>query len=598
MSSRMDMTEARSIKHHKLIDTGHFAYLSAPITISHKKLLNAVCFNALYLGMVTKASGQYLMIGCRQDDHSRYGGGITWHVQYNLYHRHLRESTKSNLPHRKPGTGSNAWGRPQTLQCLALSKVLGNKVSFPGSAAYTASLGSYFSQQEAAVRPHCIVSPQSARDVSKAVIVLTTVATNNHDGDDLIRPPTPGCQFALRSGGHASFAGAANIHGGVTIDLSGLNAITISSRDFVSVGAGTTWGEIYSQLDARELTVGGGAHPAWGSAVCLSVGAFRTWGPAWDGCVTPSAIINFEVVLANGSIVNANHHQHADLLWALSGGSNNFGIVTSVDLRMFEQGQLWGGFVDRPFSTMDDQVVALSDFSNPATYDDYASLLTTFAYSGKQDVKVIVNNMEYTRPVVNPPVYHALSELPSVQHAANNQHVKSDLAADTESRDIKGFRRSCRLTRFPTFPPTAARLTLMGWGSGSRQATATVTIQSCVEAINATVRVWNALGLANRGDKSLIMVMATATWSNAADDEAVNMAMKKLIATTEHNVGRMGKPDPFIYINYAAEWQNPIASYGPASVDELLETQRNYDPRRVFTRMVPGGFKLAHSVTR
>lgn len=154
---------------------------------------------------------------------------------------------------------------------------------------------------------------------------------------------------------------------------------------------------------------------------------------------TCDTIINFEVVLANGSIVNANHHQHADLLWALRGGSNNFGIVTSVDLRVFEQGQLWGGFVDRPFSTVDDQVVALSDFSNPATYDDYASLLTTFAYSGKQDVKVIVNNMEYTRPVVNPQVYHALSELPSL---SNTQRITnmSDLAAETESRDIKGFR--------------------------------------------------------------------------------------------------------------------------------------------------------------
>lgn len=72
------------------------------------------------------------------------------------------------------------------------------------------------------------------------MIVLTTVATNNHGGNDLNRPPTPGCQFAVRSGVHASFAGAANIHGGVIIDLSGLNTITISSRDFVSVGAGTT----------------------------------------------------------------------------------------------------------------------------------------------------------------------------------------------------------------------------------------------------------------------------------------------------------------------------------------------------------------------
>ncbi|EXU98881.1 FAD/FMN-binding dehydrogenase [Metarhizium robertsii] len=455
-----------------------------------------------------------------------------------------------------PGTGSNAWGRPQSLQCLALSK------------------------QESAVRPHCIVSPQSARDVSKAVIVLTT--------------------FTVRSGGHASFAGAANIHGGVTIDLSGLNTITMSSRDFVSVGAGTTWGEIYSQLDARGLTVGGGRASSVGVGGLSVGGGISYLGPrvGW----TCDTIINFEVVLANGFIVNANHHQHSDLLWALRGGSNNFGIVTSVDLRVFEQGQLWGGFVDRPFSTIDDQVVALSDFSNPATYDDYASLLTTFAYSGKQDVKVIVNNMEYTRPVVNPPVYRALSELPSL---SNSQRITnmSDLAAETESRDIRGF----------------------------RQATATVTIQSCVEAINATVRAWNALvpsvrlipglvwavtmdpipptlharhavanalGLANRGDKSLIIVMATATWSNAADDEAVNMAMKKLIATTEHNVGRMGKLDPFIYIDYAAQWQNPIASYGPASVDKLLETQRKYDPRRVFTRMVPGGFKLAHSVTR
>ncbi|KID72298.1 FAD-binding, type 2, partial [Metarhizium brunneum ARSEF 3297] len=319
-------------------------------------------------------------------------------------------------PHRKPGKGSNAWGGSQSLQYLALSRVLGNKVSFPGSAAYTALLGSYFSQPEAAVRPHCIVSPQSARDVSKAVIVLTTVATNNYDGDDLNRPPTPGCHFAVRSGGHASFAGAANIHSGVTIDLSGLNAITISSRDFVS------WVGVAHPVGVGGLSVGGGI-----SYLGPRVG--------W----TCDTIINFEVVLANGSIVNANHHQHADLLWALRGGSNNFGIVTSVDLRVFEQGQLWGGFVDRPFSTIDDQVVALSDFSNPATYDDYASLLATFAYSGKQDVKVIVNNMEYTRPVVNPPVYHALSELPSL---SNTQRITnmSDLAAETESRDIKDFR--------------------------------------------------------------------------------------------------------------------------------------------------------------
>lgn len=102
----------------------------------------------------------------------------------------------------------------------------------------------------------------------------------------------------------------------------------------------------------------------------------------------------------------------------------------------------------------------------------------------------------------------------------------------------------------------------------------------------------NAFGLANRGEKSLIVVMATMTWSNAEDDKVVNSAVRNLISTIERDVGKLGKLDPFIYINYAAAWQNPIASYGKASVDRLLMTQRKYDARRVFTYMVPGGFKL------
>lgn len=34
---------------------------------------------------------------------------------------------------------------------------------------------------------------------------------------------------------------------------------------------------------------------------------------------------NYEVVLADGQIVNANAKQNPDLWWALKGGGNNFG---------------------------------------------------------------------------------------------------------------------------------------------------------------------------------------------------------------------------------------------------------------------------------
>lgn len=42
-------------------------------------------------------------------------------------------------------------------------------------------------------------------------------------------------------------------------------------------------------------------------------------------------IRNFEVVLGNGSIVNANADENADLWKALKGGSGNFGFVTRLD---------------------------------------------------------------------------------------------------------------------------------------------------------------------------------------------------------------------------------------------------------------------------
>lgn len=37
-------------------------------------------------------------------------------------------------------------------------------------------------------------------------------------------------------------------------------------------------------------------------------------------------VVNYEVVLANASIVNANENENRDLFWALKGGGNQFGM--------------------------------------------------------------------------------------------------------------------------------------------------------------------------------------------------------------------------------------------------------------------------------
>lgn len=49
---------------------------------------------------------------------------------------------------------------------------------------------------------------------------------------------------------------------------------------------------------------------------------------------------------------------------------------------------------------------------------------------------------------------------------------------------------------------------------------------------------------------------------------------------------------PFKYLNYAAEDQDPLASYGEENLEFLRKVRKAYDSDGLFTTLVPGGFKL------
>ena len=48
----------------------------------------------------------------------------------------------------------------------------------------------------------------------------------------------------------------------------------------------------------------------------------------------------------------------------------------------------------------------------------------------------------------------------------------------------------------------------------------------------------------------------------------------------------------WIYLNYADKSQDPIASYGVENVEKMRSVATKYDPKRVFQRLCPGGFKI------
>lgn len=101
----------------------------------------------------------------------------------------------------------------------------------------------FWSQQQEETNPQCIFQPRSVVEISSSVLLAELFT----------------CPFAIKSGGHAAFAGASSIENGLNIDLSKLNSITLSEdKSVVYVGPGNRWVDVYDYLLPYNLSVIGG----------------------------------------------------------------------------------------------------------------------------------------------------------------------------------------------------------------------------------------------------------------------------------------------------------------------------------------------------
>lgn len=103
--------------------------------------------------------------------------------------------------------------------------------------------------------------------------------------------------------------------------------------DTVEVGPGLNWYQVYSALEPYGRACIGGRMKTIGVPGLTLIGGFHyfnnKYGYAMDN------VVNYDVVLGNGTQVTANKTSHSDLFWALKGGANNFGIVTRFELKTF-----------------------------------------------------------------------------------------------------------------------------------------------------------------------------------------------------------------------------------------------------------------------
>lgn len=328
------------------------------------------------------------------------------------------------------------------IYCELLDSELPNRISYPSSPAYNESVSSYYSGQERDIRPGCIFRPFDEPDVSLFLKLVTTKI------DECSTLP----KFAVRSGGHMIWPGSANIEHGITVDLRALNGTVLNEdKTVASIGPGGVWSEIYPLLEPYNLTVMGGRVPG------IGVGGLATGGEYSSSYLSPPVTINlyrsltspggihfsarrngwvcdnihaYQVVLANGTTIEATASSHPDLWLALKGGSNNFGIVTRIDVPTWPLDVMWGGQVVFEYvpDVLAGQARAFSTFMAEGSFDEAAHMGMTLVFD--QGVYVVANALYYIDPVEDPAVYDGFRAIePKVMESLRLQKP-SDLVND------------------------------------------------------------------------------------------------------------------------------------------------------------------------
>jgi FAD/FMN-containing dehydrogenase len=214
----------------------------------------------------------------------------------------------------------------QTL--YRLGERLPGRVSTPGEDRY-APATAIWSKPVGRI-PRAIVHCQTADDVASAIRAARDC----------------GLPLSVRGGGH-DWAGRALCEG-VVIDLSGLRSVAVAPDERAIVSGGARAADVAAATDPLGLA------PVTGSVAAVGV-AGLTLGGGYGPLIGRFglALDNLEaaeVVLADGRIVIAKRDSEEELFWALRGGGGNFGVVTTMRLKLHRLPSVRSGMLIYPFS--------------------------------------------------------------------------------------------------------------------------------------------------------------------------------------------------------------------------------------------------------
>ncbi|KAF2219594.1 FAD binding domain-containing protein [Elsinoe ampelina] len=432
--------------------------------------------------------------------------------------------------------------------------------------------------------PACIYLPTTADDAAEAVSILNSC----------------NAVFALRGGGHMNYPGSNNIDGGVLLSLNRMDELQLSNdTETVAIGPGNRWIDVYSYLEPFGKYVIGGRLKVIGVPGLTLIGGvnyfINKYGFSMDN------VVNYDVILGNGTQVKANRQENPDLFWALKGGGSNFGLVSRFTFKTLPIANasttisVWGPQAIEPFiravckfvdNIGNKPSVAAGGVLN-INYNATTGVSTANFFGSQEGTESPASSfapfaklpgiLQKRDAVTTPAKFSANFDSPAQMFRIQFGHhtIRTDpdrlisiynqwVEALQDIRDVPGLQ--------PTFvlnpaPKSAAR----------------------VAKKNGVGNVW---GLDDK--ENYIWWQLSTAWANPEDDIRVTSWSKSLLERLHRENIDMGIGTEFLYSGDASESQDVYATLPEKNRDRLFDVRDRYDVDGVFQRLNYGGFKLGY----
>lgn len=118
-------------------------------------------------------------------------------------------------------------------------------------------------------------------------------------------------------------------------------------RRVARVLSGAKWGDLVPRASELGLAALHGSTPDV-SVVGYALGGGVGWYARKLGLATNS-VVAIELVTADGVLRRVDHENEPELFWALRGGGGNFGVVTAIEVQLFELAEVYAGVLFFPW---------------------------------------------------------------------------------------------------------------------------------------------------------------------------------------------------------------------------------------------------------